>query len=112
MRATGRRCTCTSSSSTSTPDGRAHALLYGQQVVGDPRRRDDREVYLGHTGYRVRPGTGCGCTSRSSDFPLFLPHPGTAENPWDATTTQTNRQTLATGGATPSHVSLTVVAGR
>ena len=46
------------------------------------------------------------------DFPVFLPHPGTAENPWDATATRTNRQTLATGGDTPSYLSLTTLPGR
>jgi hypothetical protein len=40
---------------------------------------------------------------------VFLPHPGTDENPWDATETRTNRQTLATGGEAPSRVSLTVI---
>ena len=56
------------------------------------------EVYLGHTGYRVLPGHRLRLHVASSDFPVFLPHPGTAENPWDATETQTNRQTLAIGG--------------
>ena len=93
-------------------DGRAHALLFGQQVAAEPRRRGTTEVYLGHTGYRVLPGHRLRLHVASSDFPVFLPHPGTAENPWDAIVTQTNRQVLATGGATPSHVSLTVVAGR
>ena len=93
-------------------DGRAHALLFGQQVAANPGRVGTIEVYLGHTGYRVLPGHRLRLHVASSDFPVFLPHPGTAENPWDATVTQANRQTLATGGATPSHVSLTVVAGR
>ncbi|MDX6562181.1 MAG: hypothetical protein QOD65_1995, partial [Gaiellales bacterium] len=38
------------------------------------------------------------------------PHPGTDENPWNATTTRTNRHTLVTGGPTPSQLSLTVLA--
>ena len=45
----------------------------------------------------------------TSDFPVFLLHPGTDENPWDATETRTNRQTLATGGEPASYVSLTVL---
>jgi uncharacterized protein len=90
------------------PDGRAHTLLFGQ-VVRDAAARGLAEVYLGHTGYRVMPGHRLRLHVASSDFPVFLPHPGTAENPWDATTTQTNRQTLAAGGATPSCISLTVL---
>jgi putative CocE/NonD family hydrolase len=91
------------------PEGRAHTLLFGQQVVDDPRAGTTAEVYLGHTGYRVVPGHRLRLHVASSDFPVFLPHPGTNENPWDAITTQTNRQTLATGGATPSYLSLTVL---
>jgi uncharacterized protein len=90
------------------PDGRAHALLFGQAVV-DPASGGLAEIYLGHTGYRVEPGHRLRLHVASSDFPVFLPHPGTAENPWDATTTRANRQTLAAGGSTPSHVSLTVI---
>ena len=80
------------------PDGRAHALLFGQ-TVHEPGSGALAEVYLGHTGYRVAPGHRLRLHVATSDFPVFLPHPGTDENPWDATTTRTNRQTLATGGA-------------
>ena len=90
------------------PDGRAHTLLFGQ-VVCEPRPGAMAEVYLGHTGYRVEPGHRLRLHVASSDFPVFLPHPGTDENPWDATTTRTNRHTLVTGGETPSYVSLTVL---
>jgi predicted acyl esterase len=93
-------------------DGRAHALLFGQRVVESAAGSAPAEVYLGHTGYRVRPGHRLRLQVASSDFPVFLPHPGTAENPWDATATRTNRQTLATGGDTPSHVSLTTLPRR
>ena len=92
-------------------DGRAHALLFGQQVVDEPGPRRAAEVYLGHTGYRLRRGTGCACRWRRATFPVFLPHPGSAENPWDATATRTNLQTLAAGGETPSYLSLTVLRG-
>jgi predicted acyl esterase len=88
-------------------DGRAHALLFGQAIVTDPGALS--AVYLGHTGYRVPPGHRLRLQVATSDFPVFLPHPGSEENPWDATATRTNRQTLATGGETASYVSLTVL---
>ena len=91
------------------PAGRAHALLSGQRVVHEPGTTSRAEVYLGHTGYRVLPGHRLRLHVAASDFPVFLPHPGTAENPWDATVTHVNRQSLATGGTTPSYVSLTVI---
>jgi putative CocE/NonD family hydrolase len=90
------------------PDGRAHALLFGQTAC-EPRPGALTQVYLGHTGYRVEPGHRLRLHVASSDFPIFLPHPGTAENPWDATTTRTNRHTLATGGSDPSYLSVTVL---
>jgi predicted acyl esterase len=90
------------------PDGRAHALLFGQ-AVHEPAPGRPAEVYLGHTGYRVDPGHRLRLHVASSDFPVFLPHPGTSENPWDATITRANRHTLASGGETPSYLSLTVL---
>jgi predicted acyl esterase len=90
-------------------DGRAHALLFGQQVVDHPGAGTRVEVYLGHTGYRVLPGHRLRLHVASSDFPVFLPHPGSQENPWDATATSANRHTLVAGGETPSYVSLSVL---
>ena len=91
------------------PDGRAHTLLYGQQVVERPGGGTTVEVYLGHTGHLVEPGRRLRLHVAASDFPVFLLHPGTDENPWDATETRTNQQTLATGGDAASFVSLTVL---
>ena len=91
------------------PDGQAHTLLYGQQVVDRPDGGTTAEVYLGHTGHLVEPGRRLRLHVATSDFPVFLLHPGTDENPWDATETRTNRQTLATGGDAASYVSLTVL---
>jgi predicted acyl esterase len=42
----------------------------------------------------------------SSDYPLYLPHPGTAENPWLAVETRINHQRVVTSR---SYLSLTVV---
>ena len=86
---------------------RAHAAVRPDRARAAPGEL--AEVYLGHTGYRVEPGHRLRLHVASSDFPVFLPHPGTAENPWDATTTRTNRHTLATGGEQPSYVSLTAL---
>ncbi len=91
------------------PDGRAHTLLFAQRVVDQPEPGALVDLYLGHTGYRVMPGHRLRLHVASSDFPVFLPHPGTAENPWDAIVTRPNRQALATGGEAPSYVSLTVL---
>ena len=46
----------------------------------------------------------------SSDYPLYVPHPGTAESPWFAVETAVNHNTLLTGEGTGSRLSLTVLA--
>jgi putative CocE/NonD family hydrolase len=91
------------------PDGRAHALLFGQEVVEAPGAGTVADVYLGHTGYRLAAGHRLRLQVATSDFPVFLPNPGTDENPWLATTGRRNRQTLAAGGPDPSSVDLTVL---
>ncbi len=92
-----------------TPDGGAHALLYGQLAVDDPGDGVWAEVNLGHTGHRLMPGHRLRLQVASSDFPLYLPHPGTAESPWYAVNTMINHQRVFTGGSRPSHLSLTVL---
>ncbi len=72
----------------------------------DPGRLVD--IPLSHTGHRLLPGHSLRISVASSDFPLYLPHPGTDENPWYATSGARNEQTLATGGPAASYLSLTV----
>ena len=90
------------------PDGAAHMLLRGERRVREPEFGDLVEVSLSHTGHRLQPGHRLRLAVASSDFPLYLPHPGTDESPWFATRGERNEQTLSTGGSTPSYVSLTV----
>ena len=90
------------------PDGGSHILLYGQRVVDQPGAGTPAEVHLGHTGHRLPSGHRLRLQIASSDYPLYLPHPGTDENPWFATETRVNRQRVLTGGETPAYLSLTV----
>ena len=91
-------------------DGSAHILLYGQQVV-DRADGSAVEIYLGHTGHRLPPGHRLRLQVASSDYPLYLPHPGTSESPWSAVETVVNHQRLQTGGPEPSVLRLTVLPG-
>jgi putative CocE/NonD family hydrolase len=91
------------------PDGRAVMLLRGQISTAEPDGAHAADVYLGHTGYRVEAGHRLRLHVASSDFPLYVAHAGTDANPWFATTTRTNRQTLVAGGSDSSHVSVTVL---
>jgi uncharacterized protein len=91
------------------PDGGSHILLYGQQVVDRPGSGIAAEVYLGHTGHRLPAGHRLRLQVACSDYPLYLPHPGTDQNPWSATATCVNHQQLLTGGAAASYLSLTLL---
>jgi uncharacterized protein len=92
------------------PDGRALMLLRGQGAVATPG--DDATAVtldLGHTGYRLEPGHRLRLHVASSDFPLYVPHPGTDADPWFASETVANRQRLVCGGPEPSSLTITVV---
>ena len=91
------------------PDGSARMLVRGQAHVQDPDPGEAVEIPLGHTGYRLQPGHRLRVHLASSDYPLYLWHPGTGENPWQAIQGQRNEQTLVTGGPEPSHLSITVL---
>ena len=92
-------------------DGASHILLYGQELVERPGDSTSVEVYLGHTGHRIPAGHQLRLQIASSDYPLYVPHPGTGESPWFAVETAVNHQRVLLGGPAPSHVSLTVLAG-
>jgi uncharacterized protein len=92
------------------PDGSAHMLVRGQIHVQDPDPGGAVDISLGHTGYRLSPGHRLRIHLACSDYPLYIWHPGTGENPWHATVAKRNEQTLATGGTAPSHLSITVLA--
>jgi hypothetical protein len=92
-----------------SPDGFAHMLVRGQALVRSPDPDRPVRIDLGHTGYRVQPGHRLRCQVASSDFPLFLWHPGTPDKPWTATRSQQNDQVLYGGGASASYVSLSVL---
>ena len=91
------------------PDGAAHMLTRGQTVVGAPDPDRPVIIDLNHLGYRLLPGHRLRLQIASSDFPLYLPHPGTDENPWTAVRAARNEQSLAAGGSRVSYLSLSVL---
>ncbi|GAB3616428.1 CocE/NonD family hydrolase [Okibacterium endophyticum] len=92
------------------PDGTSHMVLRGQVELESPDQETDVELSLGHTAYRIRQGHRLRLHLTSSDFPRYLPHPGSDENPWLATTAVTNEQSVVTGGLSASALALSVVA--
>lgn len=90
------------------PDGSALMLTRGQRMLRDPDPARATDLDLAHVGYRVPAGHRLGLQLASSDFPLYLPHPGTDEDPWRAVNGRPSEQTLHAGGDAEASLSLTV----
>jgi uncharacterized protein len=80
------------------PDGSAKMILRGQATLHEARTAGPSSISLGHTGYRVREGHRLVLAMFSSDYPEFVPHPGTGDNRWTATEPAASMQTLRPGG--------------
>jgi predicted acyl esterase len=66
---------------------------------------------MGHTGYRLEPGHRLRLNVASSDFPEYMRHPGTDDNPWLATETKQSTQRLFSRPGAPASLRLTVLSG-
>jgi uncharacterized protein len=92
------------------PEGRALMLVRGQRKVATPGAEPVAvTVDMAHMGYRLDRGHRLRLHVASSDFPLYVPHPGTEAEPWLATETVTNRQLLFCGGTHASSVTITTL---
>jgi putative CocE/NonD family hydrolase len=80
------------------PDGAARLIARGQRVVPAGDAEGSLTVDLGHVGYRVRAGHALQLLLCSSDFPQFLPHPGSPENRWLAEELIKQRVSVRVGG--------------
>lgn len=94
------------------PDGTALRIARGQMQLRDATRAGELEIDLGQIGYRLRAGHRLRVHVSSSDYPEFLPQPGTGGDPWtEGERTEPNTQTLVVGGADAFAVELTVLEG-
>jgi len=84
-------------------------LLRGQAFVPRSAYGAPVRVDLGHTAYLLTPGHRLRLHVASSDFPLYVWHPGTGEDPWWAKEGTPNEQMLMTGGDRGSRLDLTVL---
>jgi putative CocE/NonD family hydrolase len=91
------------------PDGRANPISSWQAVVHSPDPDRFVQVDLSPISYRVRPGHRLRLQLASSDFPYYLVHPGTEENPWFASEYVANEQSLVTGGDMGAYVEVPVL---
>ena len=93
------------------PDGTARLVVRGQGELTDVSGSGRVRIEMGHTGYRLRPGHKFRLNIASSDFPEYMRHPGTDENPWLAVRTKASRQRLLTSPGSPASLRLTVLGG-
>jgi putative CocE/NonD family hydrolase len=91
------------------PDGTARLVVRGQGELGDVSGNSLARIEMGHTGYRLRPGHRFRLNIASSDFPEFMRHPGTDQNPWLATDTKPSTQRLISRLGAPASLRLTVL---
>lgn len=91
------------------PDGTARLIVRGQGELGDVSGTSQVRIEMGHTGYRMRPGHRFRLNIASSDFPEFMRHPGTGENPWLATQTEPSTQRLISRIDATASLRLTVL---
>ena len=91
------------------PDGSCHMIVRGQAELLDTTGERLLRIELGHTGYRLGPGHRLRLSLSSSDYPEFVPHPGTSDNPWLAVTTKPSTQTLRRTAEIVPYLELTVL---
>jgi uncharacterized protein len=92
-----------------SPDGTARMIVRGQGELTDVSGAAPVRIEMGHTGYRLLPGHRFRLNITSSDFPEYMRHPGTDENPWLATETKPSTQRLTTRPDAPASLRLTVL---
>ena len=89
------------------PDGSARMLVRGELLVTETDYGRPVEVKMSHTAHRLLSGHALRLSIACSDYPLYLWHPGTDEDPWLATEGRANEQRLTTGGSSPSYLRVT-----
>lgn len=89
------------------PDGTALRIARGQVQLVDASQRTAVEVDLGQLSYRLAEGHRLRLHVSSSDYPEFIPQPGTGEDPWGATKMHANVQGVIVGGPAGLTLNLT-----
>jgi uncharacterized protein len=93
------------------PDGTTTPVSHGRRPLFAPDIGSPARLDLDDVAYRFKPGHRIQLQIKSSDYPWYLVHPGTDQNPWFATNVRATGQALLTGGMAPSRVTLPVLPG-
>lgn len=81
-----------------SPDGTAFKILDGAARADAPWP-GTLTVDLGSTGYQMHEGHRLRLELSSSEFPRYMPHPGTTADPWTAREFRRTAQRVVLGGA-------------
>ena len=87
------------------PDGTALRIARGQVELADATTPTDVAVDLGQVSYRLDAGHRIRVHVSSSDYPEFIPQPGTGDDPWSAIGTRPNHQRVEALSVTVSVLS-------
>ena len=93
------------------PEGAARLIARGQLVLHDASVETAVVVNMGHAGVVVPAGHRLRLTLASSDFPEFIPLPGTGEPRWTAESTKENVQSVRLGGEKGAALTFTTLPG-
>lgn len=83
------------------PDGTALRIARGQVQVTDSTTPTPVDIDLGQLGYRLLAGHRLRLHVCSSDFPEFIPQPGTGGDPWSGVQMRQNTGCMELGGDEP-----------
>ena len=94
------------------PDGTALRIARGQRQLRNATDPGVLDIDLGQLGYRLAPGHRLRVHVASSDYPEYLPQPGTGADPWTGGEhTAPNTQHLTVGGPDGLRLTVTVLEG-
>ncbi len=94
------------------PDGTALRIARGQLQLRDATNPEVLDIDLGHVGYLLRAGHRLRVHVSSSDYPEFIPQPGTGGDPWvEGERTAANEQRLMLGGPDGFAIDIPVLKG-
>lgn len=94
------------------PDGTAIRIARGQRQLREAERALAFDIDLGQVGYLLRAGHRLAIHIAGSDYPEFLPQPGTGGDPWTCGTDLVpNEHTIVLGGSDACAVTIPLLEG-
>lgn len=93
------------------PGGRARRITEGACLVTGANEAQPVSVNMADIGYRLEPGHRLRLEVAGSEFPRYIVHPGSEEDPWQASDGAPAEHRIEVGGSTGSRLRLQVLGG-